>query len=128
MDVNTTFLSCLIEEEVYIKKPQGFKVHGRESQVCRWKKDLYGLKKAPRAWYSRLDGYLMSFGFTKSDVDPKLYYKVVYGDPLILVFYVEDFLLMGEERLVVKCKRELAYEFKIKDLGLMHYFLGLEVW
>jgi hypothetical protein len=44
--------------------------------VCRVKKALYGLKQAPRAWYARIDGYLMSLGFTKSEVDPNLYYKV----------------------------------------------------
>jgi hypothetical protein len=58
MDVKTTFLNGIIEEEVYIEQPQGFEVHGRESHVCRLKKALYGLKQAPRVWYSRIDGYL----------------------------------------------------------------------
>ena len=49
MDVNTTFLNGVIQEEVYIEQPQGFEVHGRESHICRLKKALYGLKKAPRA-------------------------------------------------------------------------------
>jgi hypothetical protein len=128
MDVKTAFLNGVIEEEVYIEKPQGFVIHGKESHVCRLKKALYGLKQAPRAWYSRIDGYLMSLGFTKSDADPNLYYKVVDGDPLILVLYVDDLFLTGAERLIVRCKRELASEFEMKDLGLMHYFLGLEVW
>jgi hypothetical protein len=73
-------------------------------------------------------GYLMSLGFTKSEVDPNLYYKVVDGDPLILVLYVDDLFLTGADRLIDQCKRELASEFEMKDLGLMHYFLGLEVW
>jgi hypothetical protein len=80
------------------------------------------------AWYSKIDGYLMSLGFTKSDVDPNLYYKVVDGDLFLLVLYVDDLFLMEAERLIVGCKRELASEFEMKDLGLMHYFLGLEVW
>jgi hypothetical protein len=50
MDVKTTFLNGVIEEEVYIEKPQGFEVHPRETHVCRLKKALYGLKQAPRAW------------------------------------------------------------------------------
>jgi hypothetical protein len=58
MDVKTTFLNGLIEEEVYIEQPQGFEVHGRDSHVCRLKKALFGLKQAPRAWYSRIDTYL----------------------------------------------------------------------
>jgi hypothetical protein len=52
MDVNTSFLNGVIEEEVYIEKPQGFEVSPRETHVCRLKKALYGLRKAPRAWYA----------------------------------------------------------------------------
>jgi hypothetical protein len=54
MDVKTMFLNVIIEEEVYIEKPQGFEVHGRDSHVCRLNKSLYRLKQAPRAWYPRL--------------------------------------------------------------------------
>jgi hypothetical protein len=128
MDVKTTFLNGVIEEEVYIEKPQGFEVHGRESHVCRLKKALYGLKQAPRAWYSRIDGYLQSMGFTKSEADPNLYLLQVGKDPLILVLYVDDMFLTGVEELIARCKKDLASEFEMKDIGLMHYFLGLEVW
>ena len=55
MDVKTTFLNGLIEEEVYIKKPQGFEVEDIVTHVCKLKKDQYGLKQAPRAWYGRID-------------------------------------------------------------------------
>ena len=58
MDVKTAFLNGMIEQEVYIKQPEGFVVHGKESHVCRLKKALYGLKQAPRAWYSRIGNYL----------------------------------------------------------------------
>lgn len=57
MDVKTTFLIGIIEEEVCIEQPQGFEVYGRESHVCRLKKALYWLKQAPKAWYSRIDIY-----------------------------------------------------------------------
>ena len=55
MDVNTTFLNGVIEEEVYIEHPQGFEVEDRVTHVCKLKKDLYGLKKSARAWYGRID-------------------------------------------------------------------------
>eukprot|EP00253_Pinus_taeda_P001791 PITA_01791 len=128
MDVKTAFLNGFIQEEVYIEQPQGFEVHGKESHVCRLKKALYGLKQAPRAWYSRIDTYLQGMGFTKSEADPKLYFIVIGEEPLILVLYVDDLVITGAERLIEHCKRDLATEFEMKDIGLMHYFLGLEVW
>lgn len=128
MDVKTAFLNGFIQEEVYIEQPQGFEVHGKESHVCRLKKALYGLKQAPRAWYSRIDTYLQGMGFTKSEADPNLYFIVIGEEPLILVLYVDDLIITGAERLIEHCKRDLATEFEMKDIGLMHYFLGLEVW
>lgn len=70
----------------------------------------------------------MKLRFTKSEANPNLYSKVEDDKPLILVLYVDDLFLTGADPLIHKCKRELASEFEMKDLGLMHYFLGLEVW
>ena len=128
MDVKTAFLNGVIEEEVYIEQLKGFAVHGSDNHVCRLKKALYGLKQAPRAWYSRIDSYLQRLGFTKSEADSNLYFKVVGNLPLILVLYVDDLFLTGDEHQIARCKREITSEFEMKDLGLMHYFLGLEVW
>jgi hypothetical protein len=128
MDVKTTFLNGAIEEEVYIEQPQGFEVHSRDAHISRLKKDLYGLKQAPRAWYARMDNYLPRLGFSKSHADPNLYYKVVDNAPVILLLYVDDLFITGEEYLIIQCKKELASKFDMKDLGLMHYYLGLEVW
>ena len=72
MDVKTAFLNGLLQEEVYLEKPQGFEIHERESHVCRVKKALYGLKEAPRAWYLRIDSYLLSIGFQKREAHPHL--------------------------------------------------------
>jgi hypothetical protein len=128
MDVKTTFLNGVIEEEVYIEQPEGFETFDRESHVCRLKRALYGLKQAPRAWYTRIDNYLTRLGFTKSEADANLYHIVVEGKLLIIVLYVDDLILTGDEKLIRSCKEDLAREFEMKDMGLMHYFLGLEVW
>jgi len=88
MDVKTTFLNGQVEEEVYIEQPEGFVIHRKESHVCKLRKALYGLKHAPRAWYSRIDSYLQNLGFSKSVADPNLYFKVVKSHPSILVLYV----------------------------------------
>jgi hypothetical protein len=103
-------------------------IHGKESHVCKLKKGLYGLKQAPRAWYGRIDSFLQSLGFTKSIPDPNLYIKIVQNHLVILVLYVDDLFLRGEENFIAQTKRELSAEFEMKDLSLVHYFLGLEVW
>jgi hypothetical protein len=128
MDVKTMFLNGVIEEEVYIEQPQRFEVEDRKTHVCRLKKALYGLKPTPRAWYGRIDSFLTSLGFTKSKADSNIYFKVMNDKPVILLLYVDDLFLTGEENLIIDCKQKLTAEFEMKDLGLMHYFLGLEVW
>ena len=70
----------------------------------------------------------MKLGFTRSNADPNLYFKVDREKPLIPVLYMDDLFLTDVDPLIHQCKRELAAEFEMKDLGLMHYFLGLEVW
>jgi hypothetical protein len=108
MDVKTTFLNHVIEEEVYIEQPQGFEVEDRKTRVCKLKKALYELKQAPRAWYGRINSFLTSLHFTKSKVDSNLYFKVMNDEPVILLLYVDDLFLTGEEKLITKCKKKLA--------------------
>ena len=61
--------------------------------MCRMKKALYGLKKDPRAWYSKIDSYLLSMGFQKSEANPNLYFIMVGDDSLILLLYVDDLFI-----------------------------------
>jgi hypothetical protein len=128
MDVKTTFLNGKIEKELFLEQPDGFVLHYKGTHVCKLRKALYGLKQAPKVWYDRIDGFLNSLGFQKSDDDENMYFKVRGNQPIILIMYVDDLFLTGYEGLIAWCKRELTSKFKMKDLGLMHYFLGLEVW
>ena len=96
--------------------------------MCKLKRVLYGLKQAPCAWYTRIDNYFTGLGFSKSEVDANLYQIVVEGKLLIIVLYVDDLILTDDEQLIHSCKEDLAKEFEMKDLGLLHYFLGLEIW
>ena len=79
-------------------------------------------------WYNRIDSFLMSQGFTKSKEDSNLYFKVEDRRPVILLLYVNDLFLIGEEELIKDAKMRLSIEFEMKYLGMMHYFLGMEVW
>ena len=96
--------------------------------MCSLKKALYVLKQAPRAWYGRRDGFLMRLGFTKSKVDSNLYYNIEDDGIMILLLYVDDMLLIGGYKPIIECKKKLVAEFEMKYLGMMHYFLGSEVW
>jgi hypothetical protein len=85
MDVKTTFLNDVIEDEVYIEQPQGFEVEDIKTHLCILKKAMYRLKQAPRAWYGRIDNFLTSLGFTKSKADSNLYFKVMNDEPIIFL-------------------------------------------
>ena len=97
MDVKNVFLNGVIEEEVYIGHPEGFYIFNSDSYVFRIKRALYGLKKAPRAWYTQIDSYFTGLGFTKIEVDANLYQIVVECKLFIIVLYVDDPILTGDE-------------------------------
>ena len=63
MDVKSSFLNGILQEEVYVQQPSGYQILGHEHKVYILKKDLYGLKQAPRAWYNRIDSYFQSLVF-----------------------------------------------------------------
>ncbi len=67
------------------------------------------MKQAPKACYTYIDSYLVKLEFTRRNVDPNLYFKVVQGMPLILVLYVDDIFLIFSEPLMIECKMELAF-------------------
>ena len=97
MDVKSTFLNGVLKEEVYVEKPPGYEIEGKDHKVYKLKKALYGLKQGPRAWYSRIDGYLMDNGFEKCDGEPTLYIKENDYKILIVVLYVCDLIFIGNE-------------------------------
>lgn len=75
MDVKSTFLNGILEEEVYIEQPKGFVDPNNNGMVCRLHKALYSLKQVPRAWYETLHNYLMNIIFEKADDNNNLYMK-----------------------------------------------------
>src|ERR1700686_893045 len=73
MDVKTSFLHGDLEEEIYMKQPEGFAVKGKKEPVCKLKKSLYGLKQSPRMWYKKFDTFIRGLGFTRSKEDHCVY-------------------------------------------------------
>ena len=91
------------------------------------KKEIYGLKQDPRAWYNQIDSYLIENGFHRSESELTLYTKVSgKGNMLIICLYVDDLIFTGDFgikdfKAIVEC------EFEMFDLGLMKFFLAIEV-
>ena len=127
MDVKLAFLNGYLEEELYVEQPQGYEVPGQEHKVYRMKKELYGLKQAPRAWYSRIDSYLTETRFHRSESEPTVYTKVnEQGKMLIVYLYVDD-LIFTSDFGIADFKVVMESEFEMTYLGLMKFFLGIEV-
>ena len=78
--------------------------------------------------YDIIDSFLSILGITKSKEDSNLYYKLEEGNPVVLLLYVDDLFVTGMDGLIDDTNRKLAAEFDMKDLGMMHYFLVMEVW
>ena len=128
MDVKTTFLNGVFEEEVYMEQPPRFKTHDMNTHVCKLKKAFYGLKQELRTWYNGVDSFLMSLGFTKSKEYSNLYFKFEARRPVMLLLYVDDLFLKGEDEFIKDARRRLSTDLEMKYLWRMHFFLGMEVW
>ncbi|GJU22208.1 putative RNA-directed DNA polymerase, partial [Tanacetum coccineum] len=127
MYVNNAFLYGNLNEEVYMLPPPGF-FKENDNKVCKLKKSLYGLKQAPRQWNHKLAEVLFEAGFAQSKSDHSLYIKKEGDTCLYLLVYVDDLVLTGNSVVEMKKFKEfLSKKFKIKDLGELKYFLGIEV-
>ena len=118
MDVKSTFLNGILEEEVYIEQLEGFVDDNNKDMVCKLHKALYGLKQAPRAWYERLHKYLVKIGFERNDDNNNLYIKVEKGkDTLLSKIFVDDIIFGGKDALCKDFANQKKHEFKMSMFG-----------
>ena len=107
--------------------PEGFKSQG-STKVCKLLKSLYGLKQASRQWNIKLTNTLLSAGFIQSSYDYSLFTLKKPEGMVIVLIYVDDLLITGDNELLIReAKEALHQKFKLKDLGELKYFLGIEV-
>ncbi|KAK3030411.1 hypothetical protein RJ639_038939 [Escallonia herrerae] len=127
LDVNNAFFHEDLEEEVYMKIPQGFSKQG-ENRVCRLQKSLYGLRQASRNWYHKFTQSLLVVGFIQSQSDHSLFTFARKGSFLAVLIYVDDVIVTGTDLAKISwLKHYLDTKFHNKDLGKLKYFLGIEV-
>ncbi len=127
MDVKTTFLNGDLDEEIYMEQPEGFTQEG-EHLVCKLHKSLHGLKQFPRAWNQKLDVFLKNIKFVRSDVDFSVYVAQMGDVKFFIVVYVDDLILVCNNKdKLLQVKKKLSQKFEMKNLGDLHFFLGMEV-
>lgn len=98
--------------------------------MCRLKKAIYGLEQAPRSWYIKIDTFFKQKGFLKSKNDSSLYIKEdEEGNVCLISLYVDDLIITGGTyKLIADIKSNLSQEFEMKELGDLHYCLGIAFW
>ena len=148
MDVTNAFLHGDLHEEVFMEFPLGYTGYGSRiaytaqgetssqssksrtdgRKVCRLIKSLYGLRQAPRCWFSKLSETLKIDGYQQSRADYSLFIKVDGDWITAILVYVDDLLIAGNSEVNIGLlKSVLSNTFHMKDLGDVQYFLGLEI-
>jgi hypothetical protein len=128
MDVKSVFLNGELVEEVYVRQPPGFTVVGHENKVLRLDKALYSLRQAPRAWNPKLHETLVALGFSHNTSDHAVYARGKGASRLLVGVYVDDLIITGNDVAeIAKFKQQMSSRFKMSDLGLLRFYLGIEV-
>ena len=129
LDVKTAFLHRDLGKEIYMTQLCGFKVAGKENNMCRLIKFLYGLKQSPRQWYKRFEQFIKGQKFTRSEHDHCVYFRrLLDRDFIYLLLYVDDMLIASKNRdEIERLKKRLAFEFEVKDLSDAQRILRMEI-
>ena len=128
LDIRNAFLHGDLQEEVYMKQPPRFVAQGEIGKVCRLQKSLYGLKQSPRAWFGKFSQAIEAFGMQKSKSDHFVFSKNSNYGIILLIVYVDDIVITrSDSKGILSLKSFLHSQFHTMDLGMLKYFLGIEV-
>jgi hypothetical protein len=129
LDIKSAFLNGDLKEEVYVHQSLEFVIPGKEGNVLRLCKALYGLRQAPRAWNAKLDFTLKGMGFEQSPHEAVIYRRGNGGNTLLVGVYIDDLVITGtKDADVTAFKEEIKVTFQMSDLRLLSFYLGIEVY
>lgn len=127
-DVSNAFLHDILNGEVYMRQPPGYKDPDRPTTVCKLERSIYGLHQSPRAWFYRLRFFLVSIGFTKSLSDQSSFVYSKGDTKAFFLVYVDDIILVSSSKSFTKeFSAKIENEFPDKNIGELKYFLGIHV-
>ena len=125
MDVKTAYLNAPIDCQIFVAQPEGYRSPGKF--VWRLKKSLYGLKQSGKNWNDYIHQFFVDSNFIRSDSDPCLYYKTDDMGFVTIVLWVDDIVLAATSLdYLNQIKQLLKDKFKMKDLGPINNFLGIQ--
>nr|GEX61223.1 ribonuclease H-like domain, reverse transcriptase, RNA-dependent DNA polymerase [Tanacetum cinerariifolium] len=128
LDVKYVFLHRDLKEEVYVTQPEVFVKRQDNEKVYRLIKALYGLRQALCAWNIKLDNTLKSLDFKKCALEQAIYTKTSKDSTLLIGVDVDDLIITGTPKNEIdKFKAQMEEKFEMNDLGLLAYYLGIEV-
>uniref|UniRef100_A0A2N9FGC6 Reverse transcriptase Ty1/copia-type domain-containing protein n=1 Tax=Fagus sylvatica TaxID=28930 RepID=A0A2N9FGC6_FAGSY len=133
MDVVTAYLYGSLDNDIYMKIPEGYKMpeaynsKSRNMYSIKLQRSLYGLKQSGRMWYNRLSEYLLKEGFENNPICPCVFIKKSESGFAIVAVYVDDLNLVGTPEELTKTADYLKNEFEMKDLGKTKFCLGLQI-
>ena len=129
MDVKTAYLNAPIDCEIYMEQPEGYEVKSttNEKLVCKLERSLYGLKQSGRNWNKVLHDYLTKNEFVQNQADHCVYTREMEHNKVILVIWIDDLIIAAsDENALTGVKDMLMARFKMKDLGKLGHFLGID--
>jgi transposase InsO family protein len=128
IDFVSAYLNGKIEEEIYVEQPKGYEEPGKEGYVCRLNRALYGTKQAGSVWNHTFSQKMLDLGYKRSTADRSLFIKRTGQQMTMVLLHVDDGIIASSDPQETKfLKEQLNTAFKMKDLGNLTYFLGLEI-
>jgi hypothetical protein len=128
-DMKIAFLHGLLDAKIYMELPEGLKERGHIVLVCKILKALYGLRQSSRAWYYKLDTYLVAHAFIRTITDSNIYIKI-YNDStfIIVAVYIDDCIVVSQHlHLIYELKCTLERNFEMTYEGDINFCIGIQI-